>query len=491
MPSCAVPSNAGGEKEKNMKRRSILSLILAAAFLCVLPIAGCGEQRSSISYVPEEIEIGGTVWHRLLEKFVEDHHYLTDQVRTEIATFYDGKGFRYTKRAGNASDDYWGVQVDEIKLDEETTLQDIGISFICNRTVNERGEYLSEAPGGYISNINYQRRNAARNKKDYYVSASSSGDFEEREIEKPPMSEEEAAWAELLNEFIGSRSTTKEVKLFAYCMPNFALQGKKYVADELVFQEGVVCKNAEIALDADGKIEEITYELRFEDDATYDLRVTVDSKSVSEVKIPKPSDHEKMTEEEWRPKVEAFVKLTNYTVTRKDAKSGETIRTLQFGGDVCYEPSDEEVLAWSKEGEFYYLYKRPLVGTWDGKWRRSTITEDAYNAVLSTVRGTELNSFVMIVMRAIQNELDDFAFDKGVYTSNKTYPSGDYTIKDVEVTMNLGSFMRIVYTLVGGYDGNGADEIVTIDEVGYSPTLPPQMFTAVDDAEEQENTPND
>ncbi len=276
----------------------------------------------------------------------------------------------------------------------------------------------------------------------------------------------EAEWGQSIEAFFNANGATGEVQLFAAHYDSFKYEDGKYVASEIPSTDGFVCKNIEITL-LEGKIVKITYELRTESLDTPDRIITVDQNGVSKTDVPKPSDNTQMSEDEWGEQTATFGALTNYSLER--IRNGGLVGAMKLDGTKYYETTGSYEGIYTIENSLYYSYIKQASSS---EWIKSNTKRSRYESVVAVpVR------MVAAAAAALETNFSSFAFSAGVYTASEiAVASYDVTLKDVVITVSGKKIVRVVCTLVGGYDERG-DERITVDHIGSTEVLLPAVYT--------------
>lgn len=311
-----------------------------------------------------------------------------------------------------------------------------------------------------------------------------------------PLVMNETEWGESLEAFFTESVGTKEqAKFFADHFEDFEYADGKYTAASIPAEDGFTYTDIVITVEEvkdepettaavslshiDGiaentalliirvRILNIEYKIRTDDLDTPDRLITIDQDGAAQVDIPKPSDYEKMDEDEWKASASIFGQVTNYSLVRYDVTDGEEIASMKLAGETYYESVELTERIYTTDGTKYYKYARTLSPT----WTKTEVDEDTYENVVFTP-----STMVAVAAKALDENFSSFTFSEGVYraasvTVNYYY---DFTLTDVEITVSGGKVVRAVCTLVGGYEGDG-DERITVDHIGSTVIDIPQV----------------
>lgn len=284
----------------------------------------------------------------------------------------------------------------------------------------------------------------------------------------PAISESE--WGQSIEEFFHANGVTAEAQLFAAHYKDFKYEDGKYTAPEIPATGGFVCKNVVVTVDEDGKIVGVTYELRTEDLATPDRRVTVTKDGVERTDIPKPSDNTQMDEDEWKEQAAVFGTTSNYTLDRVRVSSGAPVAAMKLDGTTYYETWEGKERIWMIEDSAYILFDKTSA---NGQWTKTRTTQESYDDAIF-----DPSTMVTVAASAIEENFAALSFNAGIYTAAEIeieyfFP---FTLRDVEITVSGKRIVRVICTLVGGYDDEG-DERITVDHIGSTEVTLPTDYT--------------
>ncbi len=315
--------------------------------------------------------------------------------------------------------------------------------------------------------------------------------------ESDPLVMNETEWGESLEAFFTeSGGTTEQAKFFVDHFADFEYKDGKYTAASIPAEGGFTYTDIVITVEevkdesaaasavslayTDAPTENaalliirvrilnIEYKIRTEDNNTPDRLVTIDKNGAVQVDIPKPSDYEKMDEDEWKASASIFEQITNYSLVRYGVEDGEEIASMKLAGETYYESVELTERIYTGDGTKYYKYSRTLSPT----WTKTEVDEDTYESAVFTP-----SIMVAVAAKAIDENFSSFTFNAGVYSAESidvTYYSYDFTLTDIEITVSGGKVVRAVCTLVGGYEGDG-DERIVVDHIGSTVIAIPQV----------------
>ncbi len=279
----------------------------------------------------------------------------------------------------------------------------------------------------------------------------------------------ETEWNETVEEFITESGVTAELQLFAGHFKDFTFADGKYTAGEIASTGGFICKNIVITVEGD-KIVKVEYELRTLSTDTPDRIITIDKNGIVKTDVPKPSDNTQMDEEEWKKQAAVFATTTNYSLGRVRVSSGKDVASMKLDGTTYYETWEGRERIWDIENSKYVLYEKASA---TAAWIKENTTQVRYENALF-----DPTIMVTVAAEAIENNFAALSFKAGVYSAAQIEIeySEPFVLKDVEITVSGGKIVRVICTLVGGYDEEG-DERITVDHVGSTEIAIPQNYT--------------
>ncbi len=276
----------------------------------------------------------------------------------------------------------------------------------------------------------------------------------------------EADWETVVTAFKEATGGTDEFDVIISNFSSFNFSDGKFTAGRIDLTNGVTLLNIVVELDETGAIELISYEKRTTDASTPDRIITVDANGVSSEDIPKPTDSDKMDEDEWNEQVEVFANVTNYTLAR--TRNGENVGTMKLDGVKYYDSVDDDEAIIVPVDSKYYIYEKTKSQT---TWTRSETTASRYQSRVNFPR-----TLVAVAAAAISGGFEQFSFNAGVYTLSELYLEDyDTTLRDIKVTVSGKAIVKAVCILVDGYYGDG-DEVVTVDHVGSTVVTIPTNY---------------
>lgn len=285
----------------------------------------------------------------------------------------------------------------------------------------------------------------------------------------------DATWKKAIEDFcaesgVANSDVMTEMQIFIAHYQSFTLADGKYTAAEIASVNGFVCKNIEIVMDGT-KIVSVSYEFRTASKETPDRLITIDKDGVKKTDIPKPTDDEKMDEEEWNQQATVFANVTNYMLRRDSVETGELAGAMKLDGTTYYETTGLSEGIYETVGGKYYHYYR---NAFSSEWVKEEVEASEY---ASSVQVPSL--MVTVAAQAVQENFSSFEFDAGVYTADELtveYAGMEFTLRDMEITVSGGKIVRAVCVLVDGYWGDG-DERITVDHIGSTEIVYPTTFT--------------
>ena len=169
-----------------------------------------------------------------------------------------------------------------------------------------------------------------------------------------------------------------------------------------------------------------------------------------------------MSAQEWQTCFTAFATAKNFhlTMTVETLPAGE----VKMNGDTYYDKGGNLERIFVKDGSKYYRYDK--MGA-DAEWSKTETTGTTYNNIVNE----SAYDLVSGGAQALGNGYASFEYAGGKYTAATIQVAANFTLKDVEVTVQSGAIVKIVCTQVGVNDN--PDTLVTIDGVGTTEiTLP-------------------
>lgn len=288
-----------------------------------------------------------------------------------------------------------------------------------------------------------------------------------------------AEWQTLIETFIEETGGTDEVDVIVGNLSAFAYADGKYTANMLTLGNGFTMRNIVIETE-NGAIKKITYELRTEALDTPDRIVTIDADGVTHEDVPKPSDSDKMEEDEWTEQTEIFANVTNYTLAR--TRGGALVGAMKLDGFKYYDIAGDYERVFTTDGTKYYRYGK---ATDESVWTRREVGASSYEAAVA-----EPAFMVGMAAEVISSGFGEFAFDKGVYTTDELVITAyDITLRNIKVTISGKAIVKVICTYVGGYDNKG-DELITVDHVGSTAVDIPTNYTEAQDPGPQPPSPD-
>ncbi len=280
----------------------------------------------------------------------------------------------------------------------------------------------------------------------------------------------ETEWGATVEEFISESGVTAELQIFAAHYRDFTYADGKFTAPEIAATGGFTCKNIVITIEND-KIVKVEYELRTPSKETPDRIITIDKNGITKTDVPKPSDNAPMDEDEWKEQAAVFSTTSNYTLSRVRVATGEYVAAMKLDGTTYYETWEGRERIWDIENSKYVVYNKYADSS---EWTKDDTTEDRYDSAIF-----DPSTMVTVAAAAIESNFAALAFNAGVYTTAEIeveYFSYPFTLRDVEITVSGGKIVRVICTLVGGYDEEG-DERITVDHVGSTEIAFPATYT--------------